>query len=292
MHEFEYVAVQTLDEATSLLAERKGDVRLLAGGTDLIVNMRVGRRSPGVVIDAKKIDELRQLELGDAGLSIGAAVSCREIWENDAIRKAYPALIDSASLIGGVQIQGRASIGGNLCNAAPSADAVPTLIAYGAIAHIQSASGERQLPVEEICTGPGQNALADDELLVKITLPAPATNSGAGFLRFIPRNEMDIAVANVASWVELDDSGKEFKSARVATGAVAPIPLYVEEAGAALSGKAVNDENIAEAARIAMEAAKPITDMRGTEAHRKQLVEVLTRRTLGIAVSRARGESS
>lgn len=292
MHDFDYVVAKDLDEATKLLAERQGDARLLAGGTDLIVNMRGGRRQPGLVIDAKHISELRQLSVDDNGLSIGAAVSCREIWENEAVKAAYPALIDSASLIGGIQIQGRASIGGNLCNAAPSADAIPTLIAYGTIAHIQSARGERQVPVEEICTGPGQNSLADDELLVKLHIGKPAPRTGAKFLRFIPRNEMDIAVANVASWVELDDSGENFSAARIAIGSVAPTPLYVEAAGAALVGKQVNDENIATAAGIARDAATPITDMRGTIEHRKQLVEVLTGRTLRAAVARAKGEAS
>lgn len=292
MHDFDYVVVKDLDEATKILAERQGEARMLAGGTDLIVNMRVGRRQPELVIDAKHIKELRQLTLDDNGLNIGAAVSCREIWENDEVSAAYPALVDSASLIGGIQVQGRASIGGNLCNAAPSADAIPTLIAYGAIAHIQSATGERQVAVEEICTGPGQNSLADDELLVKLSLAFPSPNSGAKFLRFIPRNEMDIAVANVASWVELDDSGENFSKARISIGAVAPTPLFVEAAGQALEGQLVSEETMAKAAAIARDAATPITDMRGTIEHRKQLVEVLTRRTLAAAVARARGESS
>ena len=292
MHDFDYVVAGNLNEATRLLAENQGAAKLLAGGTDLIVVMREGHQQPKLVIDAKHIPELNELVIDDNGLTIGAAVSCRQIWENRKIAEQYPALIDCSSLIGGIQIQGRATIGGNLCNASPSADTIPTLIAYGAIAHIQSADGERQVPVEEICTGPGQTSLAENEMLVKLSIAPPAAHSGAKFLRFIPRNEMDIAVANVASSVELDESGKTFLNARIAIGAVAPIPLYVEAAGAVLVGKDVNDESISAAAGIAREAATPINDMRGTIEHRKQLVEVLTARTLRAAVSRARGEPS
>ncbi len=292
MHDFDYVVAGNLNEATRLLAENQGAARLLAGGTDLIVIMREGHQQPKLVIDAKHIPELNELVIDDTGLTIGAAVSCRRIWENRKIAEQYPALIDSSALIGGIQIQGRATIGGNLCNASPSADTIPTLIAYAAVAHIQSTDGERQVPVEEICTGPGQTSLAENEMLVKLSIAQPAAYSGAKFLRFIPRNEMDIAVANVASSVELDESGKTFLNARIAIGAVAPIPLYVEAAGAVLVGKDVNDESISAAAVIAREAATPINDMRGTIEHRKQLVEVLTARTLRAAVSRARGEPS
>ena len=191
-----------------------------------------------------------------------------------------------------MQIQGRATFGGNLCNAAPSADTVPPLIVYGAVVRIISARGERDAPVEEICTGPGRTSLAADEILVSLSMPTPPANSGAAFLRFIPRNEMDIAVANSAARVELDEAGETFKAARIAIGAVAPTPLFVEAAGAALSGKPVNDASIAAAARIARDASTPINDMRGTIEHRKQLVEVLTTRVLRRAISRARKEQS
>ena len=292
MHDFDYVVAGDLSEATRLLSENRGTARMLAGGTDLLVIMRAGRRQAKLVIDAKQIPELNELSLDDDGLTIGAAVTCRQIWENRDIASCFPAIIDSASLIGGIQVQGRATIGGNLCNAAPSADAIPTLIAYGAIAHIQSSGGDRQLPVEEICKAPGQTCLADDEILVKLTIARPAEHSGARFLRFIPRNEMDIAVANVASMVELDAQGQTFVKARIAMGSVAPTPVYVEAAGASLAGQPVNDESIAAAAIIARDTATPITDMRGTIEHRKQLVEVLTNRTLKAAVARARGEQS
>ena len=290
MKDFQYLAPRKLDEAALLMAEHAGSAQLLAGGTDLLIFMRNGRKSPDVIIDAKTIPELTQLNLDAERLTIGAAVSCRTVWENREVSEKFPALEDAATLIGGIQIQGRATFGGNLCNAAPSADTVPPVIVYGASAHIVSARGERDVPVEEICTGPGRTSLANDEILVSLSIPVPAANSGAAFLRFIPRNEMDIAVANAAARVDLDETGETIKTARIAIGAVAPVPLFVEEAGAALTGKPVNDESIADAAGIAREAATPINDMRGTIEHRKQLAEVLTTRALQRAIARASGE--
>ena len=291
MKNFQYLAPDKLDEAAQLMAAHAGAAQLLAGGTDLLIFMRNGRKSPEMVIDAKKIPELTRLHMDADRLTIGAAVSCRTVWENEEISARFPALTDAATLIGGIQIQGRATFGGNLCNAAPSADTVPPVIVYGATAHILSARGRRDLPVEEICTGPGQTSLAPDEILVSLSIPAPPANSGAAFLRFIPRNEMDIAVANAAACVELDEAGETIKATRIAIGAVAPVPLYVEAAGAALVGKSVNDESIAAAARIARDASTPINDMRGTVEHRKQLVEVLTARALRRACDRARGNN-
>ena len=289
MHEFSYTAPDSLSAALTLLAKNGEQLRLLAGGTDLIVGMRTGRRQPAMVVDAKRIAELNELSLDANGLTIGAAVPCRLLWEDERIRKRYPALIDSAELIGGVAIQGRATLGGNLCNAAPSADGIPTLIALGAMAHLASAAGTRQLPVEQICVAPGKTCLAADELLVKLHIPAPAPHAGARFLRFIPRNEMDIAIVNAAAAVTLDAKGAKFLAARIAVGSVAPTPLFVPAAGAALVGRPVNDETIAAAAEIAMAAAKPIDDMRGTVRQRKHLVKVLVARALRGAVERAKG---
>lgn len=291
MHDFKYCAPANLQEAIGLMATHEGSANLLAGGTDLIVFMRARRKRPDLVVDTKKIPELSELTLEEAGLTIGASVSCRTIYETDQIAEKYPALVDSARLIGGIQIQGRASIGGNLCNAAPSADTIPALIAHSAVARVFSSKGERQIPVEDFCLAPGQTVLEADEILVNIFIPAPGANTGARFLRFIPRNEMDIAVANAAAFVELDETGQQFRSARIAIGAVAPKPIFVEEAGAALQGKAVNKESILHAARIARDAAHPIDDMRGTVEHRLQLVETLTKRVLVDAVARARGET-
>jgi carbon-monoxide dehydrogenase medium subunit len=290
MHDFDYCAPTSLQEAIGLMATHKGSANLLAGGTDLLIFMRARRKQPGLVIDAKKIPELSEVKLDKSGLTIGASVSCKVIYDNEEIATLYPALIDSTTLIGGMQVQGRASIGGNLCNAAPSADGIPTLIAYSAVANVVSDKGERQIPVEDFCLAPGKTVLEDNEILTNIFIPAPATNSGACFLRFIPRNEMDIAVANVAAFVELDKAGQNFHSARIAIGSVAPKPLFVEEAGNALAGKPVDEESIMATACIARDAATPIDDMRGTAEHRKQLIEVLTGRAIRTAVSRARGE--
>ena len=290
MHDFDYCAPTSLQEAMDAMAARQGSASLLAGGTDLIVMMRARRKRPDLLIDVKKIPELSQLHIDEAGLTIGASVNCRTVFENEQIAERYPGLTDSARLIGGIQIQGRASIGGNLCNAAPSADTIPTLIVYGAVARIVNGKGERQIPVEEFCLAPGKTVLEDGDILVNVFIPSPRAHSGARFLRFIPRNEMDIAVANSAAFVELDAAGQNFQFARIAIGAVAPYPLFVEEAGASLTGKPVNEESILKAARIARGAARPIDDMRGTVEHRLQLVETLTKRVLLDAVKRARGE--
>lgn len=291
MQNFTYYAPSSLDDAVAFMAQNAGSANIMAGGTDLILLMRAARKQPGVVVDGKKIPELKEVTLDDTGLTLGAAVSCREIYENKIIAEGFPALIDSTTLIGGVQVQGRASVGGNLCNAAPSGDSIPTLIAYNAVANVANDQGTRQIPVDQFCVAPGKTALTDSDLLVSIFVPAPAQHSGARFLRFIPRNEMDIAVANAAAYVELDESGNNFVNARISIGAVAPTPLYVKEAGASLIGKPVSEEAILQAANIAKSAASPISDMRGTVEHRLQLVEVLTKRVLQGAIARARGES-
>lgn len=289
MQAFDYVAAQSVDEVISLLAEKGEMARVLSGGTDLLVALREGRRKAELVIDVKGLPETTTMSYdASSGLSLGAAVPCHRMYDDSAVAAAYSGLMDSAHLIGGTQIQGRASMGGNLCNASPAADSIPNLIAYGAICNIAGPNGRRQLKVEEFCTGPGRNALANGEFLVSLEIPAPKAGFGAAYLRFIPRNEMDIAVVGVGAAVQLDESRTKFVSARISLGAVAPTPLFVEEAGAALAGKPVNDESIAEAAKIAQAAAKPISDMRGSAEYRKHLSGVLTRRTLQKAIERAK----
>ena len=199
-------------------------------------------------------------------------------------------MIDGIHLIGGVQIQDRASVGGNLCNASPAADSIPALIVHEAVCDIIGQGGARTLPVEEFCTAPGQNALKSGELLASVTIPAPKANFGASYLRFIPRNEMDIAVVGAGASVILDEDGKRFVSARIALGAVAPTPLLASDAGAFLSGKEITHANIKEAARMAQAIAKPITDLRGTAEHRKHLCAILVERTLEKAIERAGGQ--
>ena len=289
MRTVEYVAPRTLDEAVSALAQAGMTGRVLSGGTDIIIQAREGRKDVSVFVDVKKIPDVMTVSNGaDGGLTIGASVPCAELYENADIARRYPALIDSASLIGGIQIQSRASLGGNLCNASPAADSIPTLIVLGAVCLIAGPQGRRELPVEEFCTGPGTNALQAGEMLVALQLPAPAANSGAAFERFIPRNEMDIAVCNAAASVTLSKDGSSFEAARVAVGAVAPTPLLVAEAADALTGKGVGEAAIAAAAEAAGNAARPITDMRGSVAQRKHLAGVLTRRVIERAVERAR----
>jgi carbon-monoxide dehydrogenase medium subunit len=289
MQPIEYVVPGTIDEAVSALASGGATARVLAGGTDVIIQAREGRKDVRVMVDVKRIAETGELRLNaDGSLRIGASVPCARIYADAEVRRRFPALIDSASLIGGIQIQSRASLGGNLCNASPAADSIPTLIALGATCEIAGPNGRRTLPVEQMCTGPGQSALQPGELLVALTLPAPAANSGAAFERFIPRNEMDIAVTNAAASVVLSADGSRFESARIAVGAVAPTPLLVGTAGEALAGQPVGDEAIAQAAAAATAAANPITDMRGSAAQRKHLAGVLTGRVLRKAIERAR----
>ena len=288
MRAIDYAAPTSLSEAVAIMAAHGDRARPLAGGTDVLVQLRGGRREADVVVDTKKIPELNGIKV--SGLQLGAAVACYQIYQNQAVAAAYPGLIDAASLIGSVQIQGRASIGGNLCNAAPSGDSIPPIMTMSAEAHINGPNGWRTVPTESFCTGPGRSVLEPDELLVAIQIPAPAAHTGTAYLRFIPRNEMDIAVAGVSSTVTLDASGQNIVSARIALASVGPTPILASAAGDGLAGKAVSDDAIAEAGRLASEAASPITDMRGTIRQRHHLVDVLTRRTLHIAIRRARGE--
>jgi CO/xanthine dehydrogenase FAD-binding subunit len=287
----DYVAPSSVDEAVAVLGKHGSSARILAGGTDLIVQVRERRRQVAVMVDVKSIPDMTALEWTAAGgLRLGAATSCARIYRDAEVAKKYPALIDSASLIGGIQIQSRASIGGNLCNSSPAADSIPTLIALGVSCEIAGPSGRRTVPVEEFCTAPGQNTMQPNELLVALNFPAPAANSGAAFERFIPRNEMDIAVANAAASVVLSADGGTFTSARVSLGAVAATPLFVRAAGDALAGQPVNAASIEKAAEAARAAAKPITDMRGSTSQRRHLAGVLTTRVLEKAVERARSK--
>ena len=285
-----YVAPSSIDEAVAALQAGNGANRAFAGGTDVIIQVRENRRAVDTLVDIKSIPELIGItHKPDGGLRLGAATPCAQIYRDPQVKARFPALVDSASLIGGVQIQSRASLGGNLCNSSPAADSIPTLIALGAIAEIAGPSGRRNVAVEDFCTSPGQNVLQPGELLVALEFPSPAANSGAAFERFIPRNEMDIAVVNAAANITLSADGSTFQAARIAIGAVAPTPLYVAAAGQALAGKPVNDDSIAAAAEAARAAATPITDMRGSAAQRKHLVGVLVTSVLRTAIDRARG---
>ena len=285
----DYERPHSVLQAVEVLSECGDRARCLAGGTDILVQLRAGRRQPDVLVDVKEIPELNQVIYDPIdGLTLGAAVPCYKIYDNPAVKDWYPAIVDSTRIIGGIPIQGRASLGGNLCNAAPSADSIPTLIVLGATVNVANSNGGRQVPVAEFCTGPGQTVLQPGELVVSIHFPPPAANSGAHYLRFTPRNEMDIAVAGAGAWVQLDPDGETIQDARVALAAVAPVPLPVEGVGEALKGKPATDDTIQIAAEMAREAARPITDMRGTAEFRRHLCEVLTRRALRRAIERAK----
>jgi CO/xanthine dehydrogenase FAD-binding subunit len=291
---FDYVAAQSVEQAVTLLSKNGNGARVLAGGTDLLAQMREGRLKASLIVDVKPIPELNELAYDPAhGLRLGAAVPCFRIYGDSTVAAAFPGLIDAVSLIGGIQIQGRASVGGNLVNASPAADSIPALIVHGAVCEIAGPYGRRQVAVEDFCTGPGQTVLQKGEFLVSLHLPPPRPGFGAHYLRFIPRNEMDIAVAGAGASVVLDESGTMIQSARVALAGVAPRPLMVLAAGEALAGRPVSDEAarevaIAEAARIAQDASRPISDMRGSAAQRKHLSAVLTMRALRKAIERAR----
>jgi carbon-monoxide dehydrogenase medium subunit len=220
---------------------------------------------------------------------IGAAVPCYRLYEDERIAAAYPGLIDAARIVGGWQIQNRASVGGNLCNASPAADTVPPLIVYRAVCQIAGPGGRRRVAVEDFCTGPGKNALGRGELLVAIDVPPPDARSSAAYERFIPRNEMDIAVAGAASWLRLSDSGDQIEEGRIALAAVAPTPVLAAEASESLAGKPVTEATFSAAGELAKRAARPISDRRGPADYRLHLVGVLARRTLLRAAQRAAG---
>ena len=289
MIDFEYAAPTQLEEAINRLAAAGDGARVLAGGTDIIVQLREGLRSAELVIDVKKIPELTHVQFcGEKGLQLGASVPCWRIYDDPEIAAVYPALADAVHIIGGWQIQSRASVGGNLCNSSPAADSIPALIAHNAVAHVAGPAGHRTVPVEEFCTAPGRNVLQQGELLVTLTLPSPGPRCGSAYQRFIPRNEMDIAVAGAASWVQLDESGDRIEQARIALAAVAPTPVFAAEASQWLVGQPASEEVFAEAGELAKSAASPIDDMRGTAEYRTHLVGVLTKRTLATACERAR----
>jgi carbon-monoxide dehydrogenase medium subunit len=289
MNDFDYAAPTTVDQAVTMLAERGGKARVLVGGTDLLVQLREGQRQAELVVDIKRIAELSHYEVAAAtGLTLGAAVPCHRLYEDAVVADLYPGLADVAKLIGGWQIQHRASIGGNLCNASPAADSIPLLIARNVQCRIVGPQGERWLAATEFCTGPGKNALQPGELLVSLKFAATAPHSACAYLRLIPRSEMDIAVVGVGAWVQLADDTQTFAQARIGLGAVAPTPLFAEQASTWLAGKSVTDETFALAGDMASKIAKPITDKRGTAEYRTHLVGVLVKRALAIACERAR----
>lgn len=276
-------------EAALLLAGAGGRGRVLAGGTDLLVQMRSGRLEPQLIVDVKGIDEMVSVrELGE-GWCVGASVACMDLIRNREFASAYPGVVDGANWIGSIQVRSRASMGGNLCNASPAADSVPAMIAVGAIASIEGPNGRRDVPVEQIPVGPGKNSLSPGELLVSFFFPRQAARTGSAYIRFTPRTEMDIAVVGAGVALTLDENGV-CVAARVCLGAVAEKAIVVPEAAAALIGTAVDQAALDNLARAASAAARPIDDKRGTKVFRTKLAGVIARRTALKALARAKGE--
>lgn len=280
-----YAAPQTIEEATSLLASSTGRVHMLAGGTDLLVQLHGQPDSAELLIDVKHMPQTRSIEEEQRRFVIGAAVSGAEAGEHPALRQHWPGLVEALELIGSTQIQSRATLGGNLCNASPAADTVPAMIAAGAACRIAGADGMRELPVEDIITAPGRTCLGRDEFMVALVLPKRAPRSADAYLRLIPRTEMDIAVAGAGVNLSLDEQGR-CTAARVALGAVAPVPLRADQAGEVLIGRRP-PEVLEELAAAVRAACHPISDKRGTTEYRTDVAAVLACRAARIACQRA-----
>jgi carbon-monoxide dehydrogenase medium subunit len=282
-----YEAPETLDAAVGLLAGESGRAQVLAGGTDVLVQIHTDRVNPDLIVDIKKIAELRTVANNDGAWSFGAAVTGKELMDNADFNAAWPGIMDGVHLIGSVQVRGRASVGGNLCNASPAADSVPPMIAARAIATVVGPNGTREVPVEDIAIGPGKTSLEKGEFVVSFQLPKRAPNSGDAYLRFTPRTEMDIAVVGCAVNLTLDNSGT-CTDARVSLGAVAARALVVDDAAKALIGTKVDDAAMDALSAAASAACSPIDDKRGTIEYRTEVAGVLAQRAAAIALERAK----
>lgn len=292
MSNLTYAAPTSVDEAVKLLANAAGLAKVLSGGTDLLVQLRSGRMRPDLIVDTKKIPGISGIrKQADGSFVIGAATPGVEIENNADLTKAWPGVVEAMDLIGSMQIQGRCTLAGNLCNASPAADSVPALYAAGAIAVVVGPDGKRDVPVEQIPASPGRTNLAKGEFILEFKLPARPANSGDAYLRFIPRTEMDIAVVGCGISVTLDNAGK-CTAARVALGAVAPTVVLVPDAAKALIGHQLDDAALKNLDAAAQAACKPINDKRGTIEYRTKVAGVIARRVATIAFDRALGRVS
>ena len=282
-----YAAPDNLDAAVALLQGAGGGARVLAGGTDVLVQLHADLVAPGLLVDIKNIPELTAISDAEGGYRIGAAVPAMKLLDDEGFRAAWPGVAEAVALIGSVQVQGRATMGGTLCTASPAADSVPALIAAGAVVSIIGPGGTREAPVEAIITGPGETSLGDGELIVSFRLPPRPPHSGDCYLRLTPRTEMDIAVVGAGVNLTLDDAGL-CVAARVALGAVAPTPLLVVAAADALAGTPVDAAALANLGAAASAACNPIDDKRGTKAYRIKTAAVIVRRAAERALERAR----
>ena len=287
MSSLQFEAPETVEDAVRLLADADGEAMPLAGGTDLLVQLRTDFVRPGLIVDLKRIPALMDVSVNGEEIRVGAAVSGATLGKNEAVKAAWPGVVEALELIGSTQIQGRASLGGNLCNGSPAADSVPALIAASSVCEIAGPDGTRSVPVEDVVTGPGQLSLDPGEIVVSFVMPKPPPRSGDAYLRFIPRTEMDIAVVGAGVALTLDDAGV-CTHARLSLGAVAPTPLLVEDGAKALIGTGVDDDALAALSAAASAACNPIDDKRGTIEYRVKVAGVLARRAALIALERAR----
>ena len=282
-----YTAPTTVEEAVRALAGASGIAKVLSGGTDLLVQLRSGRAKPDLIVDIKKIPDMSGIHERDGAFVIGAATPGAVIGECEALRQAWPGVVEAANLIGSTQIQGRATLAGNLCNASPAADSVPALIAARATCVVAGANGYREAPVEGVVTGPGRISLGRDEFIVAFHLPKRPPRSADAYLRFIPRTEMDIAVVGAGVSVTLDRDGV-CTDARVVLGAVAPTAVLVADGAAALTGRALDAAALDALDGAARRACMPIDDKRGTIEYRTKVAGVMARRAATTACERAR----
>jgi carbon-monoxide dehydrogenase medium subunit len=287
MSEIQYLTAKSVKEACKFMLAAKGKGYVLAGGTDLLVQMKSGLRTPGVIVDVKKVPEMTTIVEKKGSYTIGAATPAAVLGENKKLKKMWPGVIESANLIVSTQVQGRASMGGNLCNASPAADSVPALVAAGCVVNVQGPKGKRSVPVEKFCAGPGKTTLKPGEIVVSLTLPARPKNSSDAYRRLIPRTEMDIAVVGMG--VSLTMKGDTCVAARVGLGAVAPTVLRVDKAEKVLVGSKLDDKALDAAAAACSAACKPIDDKRGTINYRTKIAGVLLKRVALIARDRVKG---
>lgn len=281
---FDYRAPRSLKQALEILDHHGEEARVLAGGTDLIVQMKQGTTHPACVVDVKKIPELNVLDWKlEDGLHIGAAVPISRLLTLPVVWEKYNILAQACSGIGSMQLRNRATIGGNICNAAPSADSAPPLLCLRAKAVMFSSKGVRAIPMEDFFLAPGKTARDNRELLVEIVIPTPESLSSGCYLKHGTREKMDIAVAGVASFLSLSAQDRKLKAVRIALGAVAPRPMRAPRAEAILTKNLLNRQNIEAAAEQAANEAEPISDLRGSAEYRREIVKVLTRRTLSKA---------
>ena len=278
---FEFYQPATLQEASRLLKENGPGGRFLAGGTDLVIAMKEKGLLPKYIVDLKRVPGLAGIrENSDGSITLGALTTLYAIETSALIKKKYPFLAQSAAEVGSIQIRNRATIGGNMSNASPSADTAPAFMALGAIATVANASGERKIAIEDFFKGPGQSALNTDEILTEVTIPKTAANLVGEYIKFSPREMMDLAYVGVAVVYNLNGADKKCSAVRIVLGAVAPTPIRAKRAEAALEGQVLSEALAEKVGQIAAEEAKPISDVRSSADYRRAMVGTMTKRAL------------